>query len=281
MIEDHLQKKFVETGKGKIYYFLDNSFPSRPMVVFLHGLTANHTTWLNTMEFLRAQKYNTLALDMRGHGYSDKTKNKSFYELPIFCEDLNQIIARENIGKFFLVGYSFGGTVAIDFAIKNSQKLLGLVLVSTNYANPLEHLKLKFLTPLVLFFVNSAAFLLLWQKRKQYIYFREGSSRGYWHSVWTGLNTIPLSLMFWFWALVGRLDFKTTIQQIKTPTLIFRAKNDPFLSLKEASEMADSIPNAVIVTPQKNDTHFLPAHAWEEISEIILDFLQKHENSNF
>ena len=228
-----LQKKWLETKTGRIYYFLDQSFPSRPTVVFLHGLSANHTTWLDIIKDLHNNQFNSLAVDLRGHGFSDKAKNKSLYELAVFSEDLRQMVRQEKLGQFFLVGYSFGGSIAIDYATCNNHQLKGLILISANYASPLNHLKLKFLNPLAIGLANLLALLLLWQKRKEYIYFQQGASKGYWHSVWLGLNTMPLSINLWMMIVVGRLNFKNRLSRVRCPALIVRAKHDPFLSAAE------------------------------------------------
>lgn len=275
MESPNLKEKNIETESGEIFYYKDEPSPGKPFVVFLHGLSANHTTWLEVIKILHGNKYNSLALDLRGHGSSSKTRKRSLYKLPVFTDDLKSIIDAENIKRFFLVGYSFGGSIVIDYAIKYPDSLLGLVLASANHTNPLEHKGIKFLTPLGYGFLNLLAFLLLWQKRKKYYYYKQGESRGYWHSVWIGLNTMPLSVNFWMLAQMGRLDFKKTIANIKAPTLIIRAQNDPFLSAAEAREMIKAIPNVEIVIP-KHPSHFLASRAQEEIAQIILAFIKNH-----
>lgn len=172
MNNSYLVEKSVQTDNGKIFYYLNKSFADKPIVIFLHGLSSNHTTWLNTIDLLNKNGYNSLAIDLRGHGLSDKTKNKKLYNLSVFSDDLEKIVQTEKINKFILVGYSFGGSIAIDYAIKRSQSLNGLVLISANHINPLEYKGIKFLTPLALGFINLLAFLLLWQKRKKYYYYQ-------------------------------------------------------------------------------------------------------------
>lgn len=280
MNEAFLQERFIQTSQGRIFYYINPVFEGRPWVVFLHGLSSNHTTWLKTAAALNEKKYNTLLVDLRGHGLSDKTKDKKFYNFEFFSRDLEQIVSREKISKFFLVGYSFGGTICIDYGTRHSNSILGLVLISTNYINPLRYRGLGFLAPLGAGLLNFFAFIFLWQKRKHYYYYEQGKSKGYFHSVWEGLNTMPVSINFWMLALFGRLDFKNTIQQITAPVLIVRAKADPFLSQREAAEMAKNMPRAKILAP-KSSGHFLASGAQQETGRIILDFILEYENSNF
>ena len=142
----NLEKKFVKTGNGRIYYFIGKKTTNRPILIFLHGLSSNHTTWLNIMKKLLENGYNFLTLDLRGHGFSDKTKKRRLYQLSVFSDDLEKILKQEQIRNFILIGYSFGGQIAIDYVIKYPQSVKGLILISTNHVNPLEYKHLKFLT---------------------------------------------------------------------------------------------------------------------------------------
>lgn len=277
--ERKLERKSVDTRKGKIFYFLNRGFPGRPPVVFLHGLSSNHTTWLNAMRALQENKYGSLALEIRGHGLSDKTKKRELYKFPVFTRDLNSVLERENIKNFVLVGYSFGGSIAIDYAAKYPEKLAGLILISASHVNPLEYKKIKFLTPAAYWFLQLLAFLLLWQSRKEYYYYRHGKSQGYWHSVWVGLSTMPLSVNFWMLSEIGRLNLKNALQRIKVPTLIIRAQNDPFVSRAEANDMAHAISQSRIIT-SRNPSHFVASCSQEEVAEIILKFLREEVGSN-
>jgi pimeloyl-ACP methyl ester carboxylesterase len=243
-------------------------------VVFLHGLSSNHTTWHRIIDKIHAAGFNSLTLDMRGHGHSDKTKKISHYKISVFADDLRQILDHEGVGKIVLVGYSFGGTVAIEFALKFQERIQSLILISTNFVSPLKYWGLWFARRPLALFINFLGWLLIWQKRKNYLYYQQGASRGYWHSIWIGLNTMPLSINAWMLVTAGSQDYRGHIEQILVPTLIMRAKNDPYLTQEEALDMKQSLKNSKIII-SNNPKHFLPAYAQEEISHIIINFLKE------
>jgi len=274
-----LGEKWVETENGRIFYYTDAPFAGRPTVVFIHGLSSNHTTWTNIIGVLHAQRFNSIAIDLRGHGLSDKRKTKPLYQFSVFSDDLRQILKAERVSRAVIVGYSFGGYVALDFAVRFPELTDGLVLITTNYVNPFVYKGIGFLTPIGYGFLQLLSFLLLWQKKKQYSYYEHGKGRGYWHSVWMGWNTMPLSVNFWMLSQVGKLDFRKTVGTIQAPTLIVRAKHDPFLSQAEAEDMARAMPNAKIIV-SNHENHFLASESQSEITGIISDFLRHHENSN-
>jgi len=273
MPDTYPQKKYADTQNGKIFYWLDDSFSGQPFVILLHGLSSNHTTWLKTMGALRENRYNCLALDLRGHGYSDKTKNKNLYQLAVLSDDLRQIISDEQIKNFILVGYSFGGQIAIDYSAKYPDDPKGLILISVNHAPPLNYLRLNFLTPLLSGGLNLLAALLSWQERQEYHYYEHGKAVGYWDSVWDGLRTMPISVNFWLLAQVIKINLKNEIKQIKVPTVFVCGQNDAFITQKEISDMTQAIPGSKLII-SKNPSHFVGTNSQDETTKIIIDFLK-------
>jgi len=276
MIDSDTQKKSVKTEKGEIFYFFKKISDTAPTVVLLHGLSANHTTWQVAIQSLSTAGLNCLAPDLRGHGYSDKSKKRRYYKYSVFSEDLEQIVQAEKLSKIILVGYSFGGFLALDFAVRNPQAVSILILISANHVNPLKYKKINFLTWPGYFLLNLVARLLIWQKRKNYYYFDQAASHGYWDSSLKGYTTMPLSINFWMLSETARLDFSVQIKNLDCPTLIIKSKADPFLSDKEASDMAGKIKNSKIAILEE-PTHFLASRHQEKIAGIMVDFIKEQK----
>ncbi len=276
MEEFNLEKKKVSTASGDIFYFINNSFPGRPFAVFLHGLSSNHTTWLKAMEILHKNKYNSLAPDLRGHGFSDKSKKKKLYRMPVFSNDLCEIVEKERINNFILIGYSFGGQVALDYIDKYPERAKGLILISANHVNPLKYWKIDFLTPIAAGFVNLLATALLWQKKKNYYYYQHGKSESYWDSVKHGLMTMPLSVNLWMLSGMANVNFKESIKKIKISTTIIWSKKDFFVTKTEINDMANAIKGAKVII-SKNGSHFIGTDSQGETIEIILNFLNNEQ----
>lgn len=273
MSESRLQQKWLQTDNGNICYFSNQPLNDQPTLVLLHGLSSNHTTWSETISFFQ-KKFNCLAPDLRGHGHSDKTKKRSCYRIPIFSEDLKKIIEIEKLSNVILVGYSFGGFIALDYTIRYPDSVTALVLISTNHVNPLRYKGINFLTPLGYGFLSLLAWLLLWQKRKNYYYFDQATASGYLHSTFKGYTTMPLSINFWMLSQAAYLNFDREIAQITCPTLIIKASKDSFLSDKEANEMSKKIQNSKLVTIDE-PTHFLASRYQEKIIKVTEDFLRE------
>lgn len=280
MNHGYLTQKTLQTESGKIIYYADMSFPGRPTAILLHGLSSNHTTWLNIMDVLHGNGYNSIAPDLRGHGFSDQTKNKKLYELPVFSADVGAIAKQENISNLVVVGYSFGGGVGIDYADRHPERVNGLILISVNHKKPLGYMGLGFLTPIISGFFDLSATLLSWQKRTNYHYYEHGKAVGYWDSVLDGLRTMPVSVNFWMLARTVSINLADAIRRIKIPTVIIYGKHDAFVTQAEIDDMSCAMPAAEVVV-SGHPSHFVGTNSQDEIAEVIVNFLKHHENSNF
>jgi len=272
--DDKIGKR-LNTGEGEICYDVKGGFTDRPTALFLHGLSANHTTWEKTAETLCKLKINCVLPDLRGHGHSDKKKKKSLYTFKRFSRDIELILRNEKIEKVIIVGYSFGGSLALDFSLRYPERIAGLVLLSANHVNPLKYWRLPFFIPLAKIGIGLLSYLVIWQKRKQYSYYRPLSSKGYWKSVWLGFKTMPWSINLWMLLMMGRLDLKGKLAKIKAPVWIVHASRDPFVSQAEIKDMTVSLPSAREIV-SKNHNHFLATAAADEMTEIIISFLKKN-----
>jgi len=276
-----IKQKFVETKnkRGKIFYYTNEIKTNKPTIILLHGLSSNHTTWSYIAELLSKNSYNFILPDLRGHGYSDKTKNKNLYKLSIFCSDLKEIIEQEKISKPVLVGYSFGGTIAFEYANHNSEKISDLILISANHANPLHFTKWKFFIPVISFLLALSASLVIKQEKDSYQYYNPHQTNGYWNSVRLGFRTMPWSVNLWMLLMISKINPKKEILLKDLQTLIIYSKNDPFLYKNEIKHYKKILPKAKFVE-SKNKSHFIATESEEELSNIIIKYLEKYENSN-
>ena len=68
--------------------------------------------------------------DQLGSYYSDQPNEPSLWELPRFVEEVEQVRQALGLGpdNFFLLGHSWGGILALEYALKYQQHLKGLVI---------------------------------------------------------------------------------------------------------------------------------------------------------
>jgi pimeloyl-ACP methyl ester carboxylesterase len=101
---------------------------SGPALLLLHGLGCDHTTWNPIINSL-AEDFTVIAPDFLGHGESDKPR--ADYSIGGYANGMRDLLTILNIDKVTVVGHSFGGGVAMQFAYQFPERTERLVLVSS------------------------------------------------------------------------------------------------------------------------------------------------------
>lgn len=105
--------------------------PDRPQrtILFIHGFGGYAGQWVYQLQkFSLANR--VIALDLRGHGLSDKPS--SGYDMETSQADLEKAFEILKVkSPFVLVGHSFGGALVTEYAINHPNKIEGLVLMAT------------------------------------------------------------------------------------------------------------------------------------------------------
>lgn len=105
--------------------------PERPerTFVFIHGFGGQAMQWKYQLHKF-SLKNRVIALDMRGHGLSDKPSTG--YDMPRIQLDLETALDLLKVSTpIVLVGHSFGGAVATDFALNHPERVERLIMIAT------------------------------------------------------------------------------------------------------------------------------------------------------
>ncbi len=107
--------------------------PAHPPVVLLHGFTSDLRMWHPVARFL-AESYYLVIPDLRGHGQSASPEGLDAYHMAEYAADLEALVNELHLDLFALVGCSFGGMVAMHFAVDHPGRIAALVLSDTSPA---------------------------------------------------------------------------------------------------------------------------------------------------
>lgn len=101
---------------------------SGPALILLHGMFGDHRDWETVLEPL-AHRFRVIAVDLPGFGESGKPERS--YNAEFFVEMISGFLQAVGAHKPVLVGNSFGGEIAILYALSHPEDVEALVLVSS------------------------------------------------------------------------------------------------------------------------------------------------------
>ncbi len=104
-----------------------------PAVLLLHGLGCDHTTWEPVIDAL-AKRYTVIAPDLLGHGQS--AKPRADYSLGGYANGMRDLLTVLGIDTATVVGHSFGGGVAMQFAYQFPERTERMMLVASGGLGP-------------------------------------------------------------------------------------------------------------------------------------------------
>jgi pimeloyl-ACP methyl ester carboxylesterase len=121
-----------------------------PTVILLHGWGGSSKSLLNLQLRLAEMGFQAFCIDLPGFGESSKPDRALV--LDDYVEYLNELIEKLNIYKPVLIGHSFGGKVAMAFAIKYRNLPSKLILINSSGVNPRNERKTGFFRTVSKFF---------------------------------------------------------------------------------------------------------------------------------
>lgn len=102
---------------------------SGPLIVFLHGIGGDRSTWRPQMEAF-SDRYTVAAWDARGYGDSDD------YDGPLrfadMADDLTRVLDAFAVGRAHIVGTSMGGRISLETYARHPDRFATLTLAGVH-----------------------------------------------------------------------------------------------------------------------------------------------------
>lgn len=231
--------------------------------------------WKHWFDFLSTH-FTLIRYDERGCGMSDWQCAENSFEK--WVEDLEVVVAANELDRFPLLGISQGAAVAIEYTVRHPEKVSHLILFG-GYArgrnNRGDDVQLKKNLLLQSIIENgwedqNPAFRQVFAS----LFVPNGSHE---HQQWFAelcRKTASTENALRLEANCADINVDAMLPLIEVPTLVIHAKDDAVVLLEEGKHLAAEIPNAQFVLLD-SENHLLLSDepAWRHMCDEILHFL--------
>jgi len=124
-----MNPSFATSSDGTCIAYTTAGAPSAPAILLIHGWSQYTGCWSPVMERL-SDRFHLIAMDLRGHGASDKPEGEAAYtDTALWGDDVKAVIEAEGLERPVLVGWSYGSRVIASYLTTHGDTgIAGLVL---------------------------------------------------------------------------------------------------------------------------------------------------------
>ncbi len=277
--------------------------PSSPAIVLINGLGVQMIYWEDAFcDQLADEGHYVIRYDNRDIGLSTKfddfgvpdipgamaalsrgEKIETAYTLEDMADDAVGLIRALGIEKAYFCGSSMGGIIAQTVAANHPECVLGLISIMSSSGDP----KLPSPKPEVM----EALLTPSPDTRKEYI----EHNVNYWRIVGSPVfeydedrirkraaaafdrSHYPYGKSRQMLAVISRGNRKEVLKSITVPTLVIHGTEDPLVPVQAAYDIAETIPNAKLVTVEGMG-HDMPVDTWPVIISAISGHTKRKGN---
>ncbi len=104
----------ITGGGGVQLHLVETGNPKGRPILFIHGFSQCAVAWNRQMNSELAKDYRLVAMDMRGHGLSDKPRD-GYADSRLWAEDVDVAMQTLSLDHPILCGWSYGPLVILDY----------------------------------------------------------------------------------------------------------------------------------------------------------------------
>lgn len=243
-------------------------------VVFLHGTCSSHHIWKRQLEDdALGQSLRMLALDLRGHGDSDKpSKRASYAESQCWAGDLQSVFDYFELEKALVVAWSYGGRVINDYMVHfGTKRIAGVNYIAAGTLST-SAVKGPGYTILAQLFSDNVA---IRQRAEQQ--FAEDLCAGdvetkMYEQILSDIHKTSLKTRLYMRDRV--MSYEAMLASLSIPVLLSHGKRDNYSLPILAQLLNKHIPQST-VSWYENQRHLLFYTAWQRFNDELAEFTHK------
>lgn len=258
---------FLTVGHHRLHYVEHRAAasPGRPALVLIHGAGGNLYHWPPVLRRLPGE--DVLALDLPGHG---RSSGPGCTTIAAYAAVVAAWLDQLALPPCVVAGHSMGGAIALELALRQAQRLRGLVLIATG-----ARLRVH---PDILHRMRddpaaAARQIVEWaygpqatpEQKRQYL---------------RHLLAVDREVLYGDWLACDGFDVRNQLGAISLPTLILAGTADIMTPPKWAAFLAEHIPGADPAWIE-GAGHMLPLERPTEVAAAIAGFMDRVGEGNW
>lgn len=268
-------RQLIPTRSG-VRIFVDWQRRGEQTIVLLHGAGGDHDAWRVQYPALHAAGYSTLALDLRGHGYSDRPRGGDDYRLERFAEDVADVLETLGIRDFIMVGHCFGGMVTTMFHQAHPQRSKGYVLLDTAAHAPAAPRWVATRTPWMIGLAGRLLELLPAERRALLhndMQPFKGTGDIQLNRLMADASHTTLRAWLLIYRGIAQYDGVAALRSMTQPVWVIVGEEDTVFTVADSQVIHQHVPGSRLITvPGAN--HIIVVNNPEVVERLILDFIR-------
>ncbi|NET47413.1 MAG: alpha/beta hydrolase [Merismopedia sp. SIO2A8] len=247
-----------------------------PPLLCLHGHPGSSYA-MSVFTHPLSQQFRTITPDLRGYG---KSRTRSPFTMTDHLDDLDQVLEKYQVNQCMILGWSLGGILAMEMALRWPDRITGLILIGTAAHPRSSHPPISWQDNLY----TGVAALINWAKPAwpwnietfgkrsllRYLFYHHNDA-GYQRLATEGITAYLQASKYATQALYGamrqRYNRVEDIKQIHCPCLVLAGESDRHITAEASEETAKALPNAAYKC-YTDVAHLFP---WEIEDDMMTD----------
>jgi non-heme chloroperoxidase len=215
-----------------------------PVVLLIHAWATNRTFWERQVLALR-DRHTVVTVDVRGHGESSHPRTG--YAFGTLVGDLEHLVRALAVPRLAIVGWSMGGLLALELALRLGERVSALALVGTT-AGGLADAKhpradaARAKETRAAIAADFRAFVRGFAPT----FFKAGASSPL--LAWTiaQMQKTPAHAAAACFDTMLATDLRPRLKEVRVPTAVLHGRHDGLCVLAEGEQLAKKIPGATL-----------------------------------
>src|SRR3989344_2332100 len=264
-MEEILKEQDLELGGIQVHY--KEATPAGGQgeaLLILHGWGASSESWILLQRALSKEGFRVIAIDLPGFGRTNPPAVA--WGVQEYANFVERFVSAIGLDKFFLLGHSFGGQIAISFTVEHQELVKKLILAAPPGIRRPPGMKEKLvavfskITNTILWVVPSRGA----REQLKKLGYRLIGRRDYFKA-----EGVMREIM----QRVIREDLFSVFSQIRVPTLIVWGDDDRLVPVEDAYVLVREIPHSAveIISGAGHVPHLKTP---EKLSQLVTKFLK-------